>query len=96
MLMPSQTVKSTDDENENGEGDCPRYGVPPGDRGMRVFQPIYVNDEEKTDSDDDASKAVSCYQVTLSNPLQFNYVVSLLAARLSFRQISQVVPENRD
>ena len=94
--MPPQTVKSTDDENENGEGDCPRYGVPPGDRGMRVFQPIYVNDEENAESKDDASKVVSCYQVTISNPLQFDYMVSLLVAGLSFCQISQVVPENRD
>ena len=39
---------------------------------------------------------VSCYQVTLSNPLQLDYVVSLLSAGMSFRQISQVVLENRD
>ena len=59
-----------------------------------MFQTIYVNYEENADSDDDASKVVSCYQVTLSNLLQFNYVVSLLASGLSFRQISQVVLEN--
>ena len=43
MLMPLKTVKATDDEN--GEGYCPHDGVPPGNRGMRMFQPIYVNDE---------------------------------------------------
>ena len=61
-----------------------------------MFQTIYVNYEENADSDDDASKVVSCYQVTLSNPLQFDYVVSLLADGMSFRKISQVVLENRD
>ena len=43
ILMPPKTAKATDDENENGEGDCPCEVVPPVDRGMRVFQPIYVN-----------------------------------------------------
>ena len=38
---------------------------------------------------------VSCYQVTLSNPLQFDYVPALLAAGLSFCQISQLVLDNR-
>ena len=94
MLMPLKTVKATDDEN--GEDNCPRNGVTPGDRGMRVLQPIYMNDEDNSDSDDDASKVVSCYQVTISNPLQFDYVVSLLADGMSFRKISQVVLENRD
>ena len=89
MLMPLKTVEATSDENE--EGNCPRVGVPPGNCGMRVFQTIYVNDEENSDSDDDASKVVSCYQVTLSNPLQFNYVKSLLAAGLPLRQILQMV-----
>ena len=94
ILMPLQTVETTGDEN--GEGDCPCNGVTPGDRGMRVFQPIYMNNEENSDSDDDASKVVSCYQITLSNILQFNYTVSLLAAGMSFHQILQVVLENCD
>ena len=45
MLMPPQTVEATDDENGNGESDCPRDVVPPGNRGMMVFQPINVNNE---------------------------------------------------
>ena len=92
--MPLQTVEATDDEN--GEGDCPHDGVPLGDLGIRVLQPIYVNDEDNSNSDNDASKVVSCYYVTLYGMLQFDYVVSLLAAGLSFRQISQVVLENRN
>ena len=63
---------------------------------MRVFQSIYVSDEENANRNDDASKVVSCYHVTLSSPLQFYYIVFLLAARVSFRQILQVVLENRD
>ena len=63
---------------------------------MRVFQSIYVSDEENANRNDDASKVVSCYHVALSNPLQFDYVVSLIAAGLSIRQILQVVLENHD
>ena len=63
---------------------------------MRVFQPIYVNDEENDDIDDNASNVVSCYKVTLPNPLQFDYMVSLINAALIFRQISQVALENRN
>ena len=92
--MPPQTAKVNDDEN--GEGDCPRDGVPPGNRGMRVFQTIYVKDEDNANSNEDASKVVSCYQVTPSNLLQLDSVVSLLVDRMSFRQISQVVLENCD
>ena len=93
ILMPPQTSGATG--YENGESNCPCNGVPPGDHGMRVFQSIYVSDEENANRNDDASKVVSCYHVALSNPLQFDYVVSLLAARLSVRQILQVVLENR-
>ena len=96
MMMPPQTSEATNDENRNGEGECPCNGVPPGNRGMRVFQPIYVNDEENDDIDDNASNVVSCYKVTLPNPLQFDYMVSLIDAALIFRQISQVALENRN
>ena len=94
MLMPLQTVEATN--NENGEGECPRDGVPAGDCGMRVFHPIYVNNEENAGSDDYASKVVSYYQVTLSDPLQFDYVMSFLTTRLYLHQIFQVVLENRN
>lgn len=60
-----------------------------GDRGMDVSEPQYV-------IEDDGSKVVSCYNVTIVNPLQFDYVVSLLAAGLLFRQISRVILENHD
>ncbi|OAE21235.1 hypothetical protein AXG93_3833s1130 [Marchantia polymorpha subsp. ruderalis] len=36
---------------------------------------------------DDGSKVVSCYKVTIANPLQFDYVVFLLAAVLLIRHI---------
>jgi hypothetical protein len=55
---------------------------------MKVFVPAYVNES-------DGSKTISCYRVTINNTLQFDYVVSLLATGLSFRQISRVVRENR-
>jgi hypothetical protein len=54
---------------------------------MKVFEPAYVIES-------DGSKTISCYRVTISNALQFDYVASLLAAGLSFRQISRVVREN--
>lgn len=40
---------------------------------------------------DDGAKVVSCYTVTIQNPLQFDYVVSLLGKGLSLRLISTVV-----
>lgn len=45
---------------------------------------------------DDGSKVVSCYKVTIANPLQFDYVVFLLAAVLLIRHILRVILENRD
>lgn len=60
-----------------------------GDRGMEVFTPQLV-------AADDGSQIVSCYTVSIPNILQFDYVISLLGAGLSFRQISRVVRENRD
>ena len=44
----------------------------------------------------DGAKVVSCYLVTIHNTLQYEYVVALLSAGLSFRQISRVVQENHD
>eukprot|EP00171_Calliarthron_tuberculosum_P018275 IDg18275t1 len=96
MLMPQQADYTGGDDDEDGVGH--RDGVPAGDLGMSVFEPVYVNDRYSAHSDDDvgAEMGVSCYQVTVSNPLQYDYVVSFLGARLSFRKISKVVLENRD
>jgi hypothetical protein len=55
---------------------------------MKVFEPAYVIES-------DGSKTISCYRVTINNALQFDFVVSLLTAGLSFCQISRVVRENR-
>ena len=54
MLLSPQAVEATNDDNENGEVNFPCYVVRPGDCGMRVFQPIIVNNEENPDSNDDA------------------------------------------
>jgi hypothetical protein len=73
---------NSDDEADPSE-------MPRGDPGMKVFEPAYVIES-------DGSKSISCYRVTINNALQFDCVVSLLAAGLSFRQISRVVRENRE
>jgi hypothetical protein len=65
------------------------YAVPRADSGTNVFEPEYVIET-------DGSKTMSCYRVTINNALQFEYVVSLLAASLTFRQISRVLRENRE
>jgi hypothetical protein len=72
----------SDDEAKPG-------AVPRADSGTNVFEPEYV-------IENDGSKTMSCYRVTINNALQFDYVVSLLAAGLTFRQISRVVRENRE
>lgn len=56
---------------------------------MNVLVPQYV-------VADDGIKVASCYNVTIQNPMQFYYILSLLSSGLSFRQISSVVQENRD
>jgi hypothetical protein len=76
--------RGDDDDGDNNDEEDVR-----GDIGLAAFKPEYVNAE-------DGTKIMSCYKVTISNPLQFDYVVSLLAAGLSFRQVSRVVLENRD
>ena len=68
-----------DDDNE-GDG----KGHISGDRGMDMFVPQYV-------VADDGAKVVSCYFVTIHNPLQNDYIVALLSAGLLFRHIFRVV-----
>jgi hypothetical protein len=96
-LLLGGTDDSTDagneeDEEINNNNNAPAVGgtrLQAGDRGMRVFTPQQV-------TADDGSQIISCYSVSIPNILQFDYVVSLLAAGLSFRQIARVVRENRD
>ena len=96
-LLLGGTDDSTDAGNEEDEeiynnNNAPAVGgtrLQAGDRGMRVFTPQQV-------TADDGSQIISCYSVSIPNILQFDYVVSLLAAGLSFRQIARVVRENRD
>lgn len=83
-LMPSSEDADEDADEDDADVENLR-----GDIGMEAFKPEYEVTE-------DGSKVVACYKVTVPNPLQFDYVVSLLAAGLSFRQISRVVLENRD
>jgi hypothetical protein len=73
----------------NSDDDADPSAVLRGDPGMKVFEPAYVIET-------DGSKTISCYRVRINNALQFEYVVSLFAADLSFRQISPVVRENRE
>jgi hypothetical protein len=78
-----------EDEAEDQQQGTNNGGLKPGDRGMQVFVPQHV-------MLDDGSQDVSCYTVEILNVLQFDYVVSLLGAGLSFRQIARVIQENRD
>ena len=73
-----------DDDNE-GDG----KGHISGDRGMDMLVPQYV-------VADDGAKVVSCYLVTINNPLQYNYSVALLSSGLSFLQILRVFQDNCD
>lgn len=61
----------------------------PGDRGMAVFEPQYC-------VADNRGKVLSCYNVTILDTTQFDHVTSLLAAGLSFPQVSRIMSENRD
>lgn len=65
-----------------------------GDRAMAAFTAVY--EDEKNADTGALEQKVSCYTVSLNNQLQFDYVVSLIAAGLSFNQISAVIKENRD
>ena len=82
--------ESAEDEQEAEEGNQNNGQLlKSGDRGMQVFVPQLV-------TENDGTKIVSCYTVVIANILQFDYVVCLLGAGLSFRQIARVVQENRD
>ena len=80
MLLAACSDENNDDDSE---------GPIPGDRGMNMFVPQYVVAHN-------GAKVVSCYLVTIHNPLQYDYIVALLSASLSFFHISGVVQENRD
>ena len=71
-------------DNDNDDDEAVR-----GDVALDAFKPVFEVSE-------DGSKVVTCYKVEIPNPLQFDYVVSLLSAGLTFCQISQVVRENRN
>jgi hypothetical protein len=60
-----------------------------GDRAMEVFLPVFV-------VENDHSKTIVRYNVVVSTVVEFKYVVSLLAAGLTFNHISRVVDSNRD
>ena len=57
-------------------------------RAMDVFKPVFS-------IEDNGSKIVERYNVVISAPMEFDYVVSLLATGLSFNQISTVIDCNR-
>lgn len=93
--------------DDYSEWDADNVGPPPGDLGMDIFvlqHDIAENGAKivtiwarfsflvKTVQHD----TVSCYTVLISNPAQFDYVVSRLSAGLSFRQVSKFVKESRD
>jgi hypothetical protein len=74
----------------NSDDDADPSAMLREDPSMKVFEPAYVIET-------DGSKTISCYRVRINNALQFEkYVVSLLSAGLSFRQIYPVVRENRE
>ena len=56
---------------------------------MNMFVPQYM-------VADDGAKVVSCYLVTIHDPLQYDYILAILSAGLLFCQILRVVQENRD
>lgn len=58
------------------------------DRAMDVFKPVLS-------IKDDGSKIVERFNVVISAPMEFDYVVSLLATGLSFNQISTVIDCNQ-
>ena len=77
------TARGDDDNNDDGKG------LIPGNIGMNIFVAQYV-------VANNGAKFVSCYLVTIHNPLQYDYIVALLSAGLSFRQISRVVQDNHN
>ena len=81
FMLPA--ARGDDDDDDDGKGPIP------GDRDMNMFVPQYV-------VADDGAKVMSCYLVTIANPLHYDYIVALLSAGLSFFQISRMVQENRD
>ena len=87
-LLLGGTEESAEGEDNEQEQDVAER-LKAGDRGMQVFSPHLV-------TADDGSEIVSCYTVVIANVLQFDYVVALLGAGMSFRMISRVVKENRD
>jgi hypothetical protein len=72
--------------NSNDEADPSE--MPRGDPGVEVFEPAYVIES-------DGSKTISCYRVTINNALQFDCVVSLLAAGLIPSDISSSTRKSR-
>ena len=60
-----------------------------GDRAMEVFSPVFS-------PKNDDSKFVVRYNVVVSVAVEFEYVVSLLEAGLTFNQISKEIDSNRD
>jgi hypothetical protein len=60
-----------------------------GDCAMEVFSLVFV-------IENDDSKTIVHNNVVVSTAVEFEYVVSLLAAGLTFNQISKVVDSNRD
>lgn len=56
---------------------------------MNILKPEYT-------TNDDGSEVVSCYKLTIGNPLQFYLVFSLLIAGFTYLQILRAVLEKRD
>jgi hypothetical protein len=74
-----------------------------GDRAMSAFTPVHAGAREDGDEDDseeelaeDDKKEVVGYTGKIKNQVQFDYIVSLLAAGPMFQQVSAVVKQNRD
>ncbi len=68
--------------------------VPAGDCAMAAFTPVY--EEMKNDEIGAMEKEVVCCTVAIKNQVQFDYVLSLIAAGLSFNKISTAVKKNHD
>ena len=74
---------------ECADDDKDGKGPPFGNAGVNMFvmQYMVINC---------GAKVVPCYIVTIHNPLQFNYIVSLLISGLTFRHIIGLVQRNHN
>ncbi|CAN8076858.1 unnamed protein product [Agarophyton chilense] len=84
-MIPDSNARGDDDSVSNADD----VEFLSGDGGIDIFVPQHKVAEN-------VAKIVSCDTLVIRNLVQFDYVVSLLSACLSFRQTSKAVQENRD